>query len=72
MSCAAGALPWVAPCCAQCAGARAAGAADPSPSTAPPQTTTSGLSTGAGAALVLGLIFLGVVYGEKMLGKLGG
>ncbi len=69
MSCAAGALPWMAPCCAECA-QRAGAVGDPSPTSAPSTSTAGGAS--AGALLVLGLIFVGVVYGEKLLGKLGG
>jgi hypothetical protein len=63
------ALPWLAPCCANCARSRgAAGAAGDTPA-AP---SSGGLSTGAGALLVLGAIFVAVIYGEKFLTKLGG
>ena len=58
------ALPWLAPCCPDCA--QRAGATGDTP-----PTSTAGLS-GAGGLLVLAAIFVGVLYGEKVLGKLGG
>jgi hypothetical protein len=60
-------LPWLVPCCAGCASRGAAGGVGdaPAPSVEPGKT-------GAGALVVLGLLFLGVLYGEKVMTRLGG
>jgi hypothetical protein len=63
-------LPWLAPCCADCARSRGAAGATgdtPAPSPAIAADSSAGL-----ALLTLGGIFLAVVYGEKILSKLGG
>lgn len=62
------AMPWLLPCCADCARSRQAGAIGDAPAPA----TGGGLSTETGALLVLASIFVGVLYGEKILAKLGG
>lgn len=72
MSCAqAKGLPWLAPCCSGCGGrARAAGDVATIPSSS--SSTSSSGAAGYGALLVLGGIFVAVVYGEKVLRSLGG
>ena len=65
------AMPWLAPCCADCGRGRgAAGDVAPLPGTS--SSSSSSSSAGLGAVLVLGGIFLAVMYGEKVLTKLGG
>lgn len=62
-------LPWLSSCCADCARSRQAGAAGDAPSIAP---SVEPGKAGLGALLVMGAIFVGVLYGEKILAKLGG
>lgn len=65
------AAPWMS-CCSSCADrARQAGAL-PTGAAAAPAAPADVMSTGTGALLVIGGIFLAVVYGEKWLTKRGG
>ena len=59
-----------APCCAACA-KKPAGAL-PITDDASSSTPTSAGAANVGAILTFALVFLGVLYGEKLLTRLGG
>jgi hypothetical protein len=63
-------MPWLAPCCSDCAQARAAGEAGAAGDAAAP--SSGQLSTGTGALLVLGGMAVILLWGDQILRKLGG
>ncbi len=65
-------LPWLKPCCATCAGRARAAAGDVATTSSSTSSAPSSGAAGYGALLVLGGIFVAVVYGEKVLRGLGG